>query len=97
MVDWYHRFTSVGDFLKHTAMFVIIHLLLFPFAYAAIFFATHHSYFLVVVIGGIHVEVTAVYIWEVVMFIIDSHRKRKAKNLPSEPQMLYYLADKKEN
>ena len=94
MLDWFHRFDSVGDILKHTLIVLLTAALLFPFWYAAIFFATYHSFFLVFILGGISLEIIVMYFYGLITFFIDAKKRRALKNMPQDKKMLYYLGDR---
>ncbi len=94
MLDWFHRFNSVGDIIKHTIMVLVTFALLFPFWYAAIFFASYHSFFLVFILGGVSLEIIIMYFYGLVTFFVDSKKRRALKKMSQNEKMLYYLGDR---
>ena len=61
-----------------------------------VFFAQFHSYFAIVIVSAIMLEMTAMYIIAVVLFFKTRHEMKILRNLPDNKKMLYYLADKRD-
>ena len=96
MLRRFNCITSVGDLIGTTFMLIIAYALMFPFFYMGVFFAQFHSFFAIIVVSAIALEIFAAYVIAVVLFFKTQHEMKLAQKLPDNKKMLYYLADRRD-
>ena len=96
MLRRFNCITSVGDLIGTTFMLIIAYALMFPFFYMGVFFAQFHSFFAIIVVSAIALEIFAAYVIAVVLFFKTQHEKRMARKFADNKKMLYYLADRRD-
>ena len=94
MLRRFNCITSVGDLIGTTFMLIIAYALMFPFFYMGVFFAQFHSFFAIIVVSAIALEILAAYVIAVVLFFKTQHEMKMAQKLSNNQKMLYYLADR---
>ena len=96
MLRRFNCITSVGDLIGTTFMLIVAYVLMFPFFYMGVFFAQFHSFFAIIVVSAIALEIFAAYVIAVVLFFKTQHEMKLAQKLPDNKKMLYYLADRRD-
>ena len=96
MLRRFNCITSVGDLIGTTFMLIIAYALMFPFFFMGVFFAQFHSFFAIIVVSAIALEIFAAYVIAVVLFFKTQHEMKLAQKLPDNKKMLYYLADRRD-
>ena len=96
MLGKFNCIRSLGDLIGTIFMLIVAYALMIPFFYMGIFFAQYHSYFAIVVVSGIAIEILAAYVIAAVLFFKTQHEMKILRNLPDNKKMLYYLADKRD-
>lgn len=96
MLDKFNCIRSIGDFIGTTIMLIVAYALMFPFFYMGVFFAQFHSFFAIIVVSAIALEILAAYVIAVVLFFKTQHEMKLAQKLPDNKKILYYLADRRD-
>lgn len=96
MLGKFNCIRSVGDLVGTTFMLIIAYALMFPFFYMGVFFAQFHSFFAIIVVSAIALEILAAYIIAVVLFFKTQYEIKKAQKCGGHDKLLYYLADRRD-
>ena len=96
MLGKFNCIRSVGDLIGTTLMLIVAYALMFPFFYMGVYFAQFHSFFAIIVVSAIALEILAAYVIAVVLFFKTQHEMKLAQKLPDNKKMLYYLADRRD-
>ena len=96
MLRRFNCITSVGDLIGTTFMLIVAYVLMFPFFYMGVFFVQFHSFFAIIVVSAIALEIFAAYVIAAVLFFKTQHEKRMAQKCGGHDKLLYYLADRRD-
>ena len=96
MLGKFNCIRSVGDLIGTTLMLIVAYAFMFPFFYMGVYFAQFNSFFAIIVVSAIALEILAAYVIAVVLFFKTQHEMKLAQKLPDNKKMLYYLADRRD-